>query len=75
MAMTITDKRVELKYKFWELNPGDVFIHNGDVHVKIDAINDHCYQRKNAVNLNASCVVKIPDDVVVLEVDAELIIT
>lgn len=73
--MTITDKRVELKYTFWKLDIGDVFIHNGDVHVKVDAINDHCYQRKNAVNLSTSSIVKIPDDVTVLEVDAELIIT
>ena len=73
--MQITDKRVELKYKFDELDIGDVFIYNGDVYMKIDPIYNASFIVKNAVNLHVGCLCEIDKNETVLEVDAELIIT
>lgn len=73
--MTITDKRVELKYKFDELDVGDVFMYNGIVYMKIDPIFNMSMLEKNAINMRYAelCFINKNEDVI--EVDAELIIT
>lgn len=73
--MVITDKRVELKYKFSELDTGDVFMYKGDVCMKIDPIYNASFLEKNAVNMNCAALCCINKNETVIEVDAELIIT
>ena len=49
--MKITDARVELKYKFDELDVGDVFMYKGIVYMKINPILNISMLEKNAVNM------------------------
>ena len=48
--MKITDKKTELKCRFYELNPGDVFMYEDDVYIRIDRVTDYCYRTLNALN-------------------------